>query len=90
VAAGWRRRPQAAFPFAPHSPQNGERRHSRFRNCLIPLEPAPGFEPGTYGLQDRSSTPELCRLRWGPQRALPRRAKRAFGRVGARPTAFSV
>jgi hypothetical protein len=25
------------------------------------LEPAPGFEPGTYGLQDRSSTPELCR-----------------------------
>ena len=26
------------------------------------MEPAPGFEPGTYGLQDRSSTPELCRL----------------------------
>src|SRR4030088_2916975 len=25
------------------------------------VEPAPGFEPGTYGLQDRSSTPELCR-----------------------------
>src|SRR5215217_1180997 len=31
------------------------------------LEPAPGFEPGTYGLQDRSSTPELCRPGHGPQ-----------------------
>src|SRR5687768_16450332 len=25
------------------------------------LEPAPGIEPGTYCLQDSSSTPELCR-----------------------------
>src|SRR3978361_32776 len=25
------------------------------------VEPAPGFEPGTYSLQDCSSTPELCR-----------------------------
>src|SRR3954465_10733423 len=36
------------------------------RSCLLrpepsTLEPAPGFEPGTYCLQDSSSTPELCR-----------------------------
>jgi hypothetical protein len=45
------------------------------KNCLAPdrgLEPAPGFEPGTYGLQDRSSTPELCR-RVGTQAQQPRR-----------------
>ena len=32
-------------------------------NSLIPLEPAPGFEPGTYGLQDRSG----ANLHWSQQ-----------------------
>ncbi len=49
--AGQRRRIQAAFPFAPHSPQERTTRSSGCRKYLIPLEPAPGFEPGTYGLQ---------------------------------------
>lgn len=44
------------------------------------LEPAPGIEPGTNGLQNRCSTAELCRRRAGP--AEPESAGAGLGRRG--------
>src|SRR6185369_5404322 len=38
---------------------------------LVDVEPLPGFEPGTYGLRNRCSTPELQRQgrgNWYPRR----------------------
>ena len=64
--------PSSGVPFRPPFAPDDKRSRSDCRNSLIPLEPAPGFEPGTYGLQDRSSTPELCRLSLGKRRQQPR------------------